>query len=65
MKGNAKQIVMIVHQNPEYIKKVNRKPEMFFYAKELYVSDNSRVKFLFYIRAKLQESEILSTEIAF
>ena len=65
MKGNTKQIVMIVHQNPECIKKVNRKPEMFFYAKELYVSDNSRVKFLFYIRAKLPESEILSTEIAF
>ena len=65
MKGNTKQIVMIVHQNPEYIKKVNRKPEMFSYAKELYVFDNSRVKFLFYIRAKLPESEILSTEIAF
>ena len=65
MKGNAKQIVMIAHQNPQYIKKVNRKPEMFFYAKELYVSDNRRVKFLFYIRAKLPESEILSTEIAF
>ena len=38
-------------------KKVNRKPEMFSYAKELNVSVNSRVKFLFYVRAKLQESE--------
>ena len=63
--GKHEKIVMIVHLNPECIKKVNRKPEMFSYAKELYVFDNSRVKFLFYIRAKLQESEILSTEIAF
>ena len=65
MKGNTKQIVMIVHQNPEYIKKVNRKPEMFFYAKELYVSDNSRVKFLFYIRAKVQESGIFVNKNCF
>ena len=56
---------MIVHLNPECIKKVNREPEMFSYAKELYVSVNSRVKFLFYVRAKLQESKILSTKIAF
>ena len=65
MKGNTKKIVMIVHLNPECIKKVNREPEMFSYAKELYVSVNSRVKFLFYVRAKLQESKILSTKIAF
>ena len=63
--GKHEKIVMIVHLNPECIKKVNREPEMFSYAKELYVSVNSRVKFLFYVRAKLQESKILSTKIAF